>query len=118
MRVPVRPPLEMDSGRGPGMPASKFIANQRKSGTISRKKFERETASVPSLGCEFGTKKSAWQKALSTGDSAFADGPIRTDPNLAPVAVLPATAAEVRQVGYSNSVRHVDRKTKAPNSIA
>lgn len=28
------------------------------------------------------------------------------------------TAAEPYQVAYSNSVRHVDRKTKAPNSIA
>ncbi len=31
MRVPVGPPLEMDSGRGPEMPASKLIAIRRKS---------------------------------------------------------------------------------------
>jgi hypothetical protein len=35
------------------------------------------------------------------------------DPKLTPGAVLPVTAAEVCQLGYAKSVRHVDGRTKA-----
>jgi hypothetical protein len=50
---------------------------------------------------------------LTVATAAPAEDPICSDPKPTPGAIFPVTAEEVCQPGYTKSVRHVDRKTKA-----
>jgi hypothetical protein len=68
-----------------------------------------ESLSKPTLKLLFGILLGV----VTASAAARASDLITPDPNLTPGAVLPVTAVIICQSGYTKSVRHVDRKTKA-----